>query len=111
MIEFDELADLLGDAPGGWADRAACKGEDPNLFFPVSDLGPGARETAQAKAVCARCPVRAECLGYALDRVIVEGIFGGTTGDEREKMIRRPRRSRPFAIPPGRPWHKERAQA
>ncbi|SFI97834.1 WhiB family transcriptional regulator, redox-sensing transcriptional regulator [Amycolatopsis sacchari] len=76
---------------GNWQERAACRGEDPELFFPVSEMGPGARQVAQAKAVCARCPVRAECLQYALDTGLDHGIFGGTTDAERRKLVRRTR--------------------
>lgn len=71
-----------------WSDFAACKDEDPELFFPVSEVGPGERQVAQAKAVCARCPVRAICLGYALDEGLDHGVFGGTTPDERRKLTR-----------------------
>jgi WhiB family redox-sensing transcriptional regulator len=66
-----------------WPSQAACRDEDPELFFPVSEMGPGARQAAQAKAVCARCPVRAECLEYALDNGLDHGIFGGLTERER----------------------------
>lgn len=72
----------------GWGELAACQDEDPELFFPVSDFGPDARQTAQAKAVCARCPVRAECLDYALDNGLDHGIFGGATADERRRLVR-----------------------
>ncbi|MBB4682684.1 WhiB family transcriptional regulator [Amycolatopsis jiangsuensis] len=71
-----------------WLARAACQDEDPELFFPISDVGPGARQVAQAKAVCARCPVRQECLSYALDNGLANGIFGGTTELERRKLVR-----------------------
>lgn len=101
----------MTDFLNGWGDLAACKDEEPELFFPISDVGPGARQTAQAKAVCARCPVRAECLAYALDNGLDHGVFGGTTATEREKLVRRPRRSQPFAPKPGRPWHKEQEAA
>lgn len=74
-----------------WQHRAACRDEDPELFFPVSEMGPGARQVAQAKAVCARCPVRAECLTSALDSGLDYGIFGGLTGGERRKLHRRSR--------------------
>ncbi|SFA94662.1 transcription factor WhiB [Amycolatopsis marina] len=79
-----------------WQSRAACRDEDPELFFPVSDMGPGARQAEQARAVCARCPVRAECLGYALDNGLDHGVFGGTTERERRELFRR-QRSRPQA--------------
>lgn len=69
-----------------WRDRAACLGLDPELFFPVSDVGPGAVQTAAAKAVCARCPVRAECLADALDAGNDYGVWGGLTEDERRAL-------------------------
>jgi WhiB family transcriptional regulator, redox-sensing transcriptional regulator len=74
-----------------WRQRAACRDEDPELFFPVSDTGPGARQAEQAKAVCARCPVRELCLDYALDSGLDHGIFGGTTETERRELRRRTR--------------------
>ncbi|MCF6425823.1 WhiB family transcriptional regulator [Amycolatopsis tucumanensis] len=76
-----------------WRTRAACRDEDPELFFPVSEMGPGARQVARAKAVCASCPVRAECLAYALDSGLDNGIFGGTTEQERRSLIRSRRRA------------------
>ncbi|NIH87879.1 WhiB family transcriptional regulator [Amycolatopsis granulosa] len=76
-----------------WRTSAACRDEDPELFFPVSEMGPGARQVARAKAVCASCPVRAECLAYALDAGLDNGIFGGTTEQERRSLIRSRRRA------------------
>lgn len=78
----------------GWVDDAACRDEDPELFFPVSDMGPGSQQAAQAKAVCARCPVRDRCLSYALDNGLDFGIFGGLTQEERREFARR-RRTEP----------------
>jgi WhiB family transcriptional regulator, redox-sensing transcriptional regulator len=70
-----------------WIDRAACRadGVDPDLFFPVSESGLGARQVAAAKAVCAKCPVAADCLAWAL-RGEPAGIWGGTTPDERRAL-------------------------
>lgn len=69
---------------------AACADEDPELFFPVGT--PRAplyeREVAKAKAVCARCPVRLECLRFALDNGLTDGIFGGVTEHERAVLHR-----------------------
>lgn len=65
-----------------WQHDAACRDEDPDLFSPHDK---DTRAIAQAKAVCAVCPVRAECLAAALaggDR----GIWGGTTEEERREM-------------------------
>jgi WhiB family redox-sensing transcriptional regulator len=74
-----------------WRHRAACRDEDPELFFPVSDAGPGAQQAAKAKAVCARCPVQRECLNYAVELGLDHGIFGGTTERERRELVRRQR--------------------
>ncbi|WP_007024286.1 MULTISPECIES: WhiB family transcriptional regulator [Saccharomonospora] len=71
-----------------WRHHAACRDEDPELFFPVSDMGPGAQQTARAKAVCARCPVANECLESAIENGLDHGIFGGTTERERRDLVR-----------------------
>jgi WhiB family redox-sensing transcriptional regulator len=74
---------------GDWTSRAACRDKDPELFFPVSDMGPGARQVTEAKAVCAGCPVRSACLDYALDNGLDHGIFGGMTEKDRRGLVRR----------------------
>lgn len=67
-----------------WDLLAACRdAEDPDLWFPISE-----RETALAKAECSWCPVKAECLGCALDHGLDHGIFGGLTPDERRALVR-----------------------
>lgn len=72
-----------------WTDRAACRGVDPELFFPVGTSGPALRQTDAAKKVCRRCPVIAECLTWALDTGQEYGVLGGTTEDERAALKRR----------------------
>ncbi|MGH3389059.1 MAG: WhiB family transcriptional regulator [Actinomadura sp.] len=69
--------------------RGACRGEDPELFFPIGIVGTGADQARQAAAVCGRCAVRAECLRYALRSRQKHGIWGGLTEEERTAMIRR----------------------
>ena len=71
-----------------WRQGAACRDQDPELFFPLTEMGPGARQVDRAKAVCARCPVRADCLAYALEGGLDHGIFGGTTESERRELRR-----------------------
>ncbi|MFI5825392.1 WhiB family transcriptional regulator [Streptomyces rishiriensis] len=71
-----------------WLRAAACVGEDPELFFPVGTTGPALREAAVAKRVCARCPVRAECLSYALGTAQTSGVWGGTGEEERAELFR-----------------------
>lgn len=65
-------------------EAAACLGEDLDLFFSIEE----AREQ-QAKEVCQRCPVRWECLGYALETRQRHGIWGGLNPDERNLLIRK----------------------
>jgi WhiB family redox-sensing transcriptional regulator len=54
------------------------------MFYPASPA-----EEAEALALCATCPVRAQCLEYALRNKETHGIWGGTTADQRRRMRRR----------------------
>ena len=73
----------------GWAASGACRHSDPELFFPVTTTGAAASQVARAKAVCRGCPVRDECLEFALDSGQAFGVWGGTTGEERRLLRRR----------------------
>lgn len=70
---------------GGWQDRAACRtGDDP-----ADTWHPSHGDTKQVKdalAVCARCPVIEPCLRYALDNGLRDGVWGGTTANQRRKL-------------------------
>jgi WhiB family redox-sensing transcriptional regulator len=66
-----------------WWTAAACRSADPDLFFPISNSGPAREQAAKAKAICAICQVRRECLAYALRTGQVHGVWGGTTERER----------------------------
>jgi WhiB family transcriptional regulator, redox-sensing transcriptional regulator len=70
--------------PRNWRTRAACREVDPDLFFPVgADDSPVTRfQVERARAVCDSCPVRADCLRFALGSR-QDGIWGGTTEGER----------------------------
>lgn len=81
-----------------WTDLAACRGVDPELFYPVSATGPAQMQVAEAKEVCAGCPVTADCLNWALRAGEPAGIWGGTTPDERRYL-----RLRPLPVAPA--WH------
>lgn len=71
-----------------WRTRAACRGVDPDLFFPDGhEDSPGyARQAAQAIAVCAGCAVRPECLRFAMSTRREYGIWGGTSDVERRAV-------------------------
>jgi WhiB family transcriptional regulator, redox-sensing transcriptional regulator len=71
---------------GRWWEQAACKDADPDLFFPVSGIGSGRRQAAEAKAVCASCGVRQLCLDYALVTRQEYGVWGGTTEADRHGL-------------------------
>lgn len=71
--------------PEDWRELALCREIDGDLWFP--DLGESLRE---AKAVCGRCPVRAECLDYALAHNEVFGVWGGLSVLERQALRRGP---------------------
>jgi hypothetical protein len=84
----DDQQDQQDQRPAGrgWRDRAACRDTDPELFYPAAESGPTRHaQVAAAKAVCARCPVRTECLTEALAR-IPYGIAGGLTEHERRRL-------------------------
>ncbi len=67
-----------------WRRQAACRDMDTDVFFPLSD-----EEAGPAKAVCATCPVRAECLEFAMTTRQPDGVWGGLTEAERRRLRRR----------------------
>jgi WhiB family redox-sensing transcriptional regulator len=79
---------VRADPRGGstsWMASGACHGIDPDLFFPISVTGRAVPQIDSAKAICGRCPVRQNCLSYAL-LTMPDGIWGGTTREERIAM-------------------------
>ncbi len=72
----------------GWRQRAACRGVDPDIFYPVTD-----EEADDARSICLGCGVREACLEWALGNRERDGVWGGATERERRRMIRQRRRS------------------
>lgn len=75
---------------GNWAEHAACNAPSaphPEAFFPETELGHIAAENwpTDALRTCGTCPVRRECLAYALANK-VEGVWGGTTDIDRKHL-------------------------
>lgn len=66
-----------------WQVHAKCLEADPDLFYPERG-----RSSRAAKEVCSQCPVRAECLRYALGNREQFGVWGGTVERERRKLKR-----------------------
>jgi WhiB family transcriptional regulator, redox-sensing transcriptional regulator len=64
-----------------WRELAACRGMNLDMFFP--ERGESAEP---ARQVCARCPVREQCLDYAVSNGITGGIWGGMSERERRAL-------------------------
>ena len=71
-----------------WRQRAACRGVDPDIFYPVSE-----EESEEAKSICRVCAVRETCLEFALGNRERDGVWGGATERERRRMLRQRRKS------------------
>lgn len=65
-----------------WMAQASCKDYDSAVFFPENTDNTTYK---QAKAICADCPVRLECLEYACRNAIVDGLWGGLAPKERRR--------------------------
>jgi WhiB family redox-sensing transcriptional regulator len=82
-VSAQQLEDL-------WQARAACRGPNTLIFFPPSHFerkdDREGRE-AKAKAICASCAVRRDCLDYALRIREPHGIWGGMNETERRALL------------------------
>lgn len=80
----DDVPDIHALFPIGdvaWMGRGLCAQTDPEEFYPEKGS-----TTRHAKAVCAVCPVQAECLDFALANNERFGIWGGLSERERRKV-------------------------
>lgn len=71
-----------------WREVSACRDVGPDNFFPTGPQPVVAMQTADAKALCRRCPVRERCLEFALETNQEDGIWGGSDEDERRGLRR-----------------------
>jgi WhiB family redox-sensing transcriptional regulator len=105
MIDLPILSSWGEDA---WRDKAVCRGKDTSLFFPTKEeLGPDltqaqknvikrnrdltspdrqSNQLSTARLMCVRCPVRTDCLTFAVRNGIVHGMYGGKPPRERRGM-------------------------
>ncbi|HWG01435.1 MAG TPA: WhiB family transcriptional regulator [Trebonia sp.] len=71
-----------------WRAAGACRTVDPDLFFPVAPATGTTRQVSKAQRICAGCPVRQQCLEFAMQTHESNGIWGGTTPEERSRARR-----------------------
>ena len=69
--------------PDFWQDKAACYGVDPEVFFPTTE-----EEAGLALSYCGVCPVREVCLAWSVQNGERYGVWGGTTEQQRRRLIR-----------------------
>jgi len=73
---------------------AECR-ENPDVFFPEDWDIPGMADSAKArnlaKQMCLRCPIKSECLQYAIEAKEQQGVWGGLTAHERRDLRQKTR--------------------
>ena len=71
-----------------WRQRGACRGLDPEVFYPISD-----EDAGEAKSICGACSAQEQCLEYALGNRETDGVWGGATERERRRILRQRRKT------------------
>lgn len=66
-----------------WLEHAACRGLDPDLFFPAD----GRKVTTAAKLICAACPVAGPCAEWA-EATGSSGVWAGKA--RRGRLAKQP---------------------
>ncbi len=76
-------------AESDWRQKAECKEHhNPDIFFPIGTTGPALDQTEEAKAVCQVCPVKNDCLEWAITTHQDSGVWGGQSEEERRALIK-----------------------
>ena len=81
------VQDALGRDEGYWRCRGLPR-QGPGAVLPVGSVGPALAQIAEARKICARCPVLRACLASAMATGQEYGIWGGLTEDERRRLRR-----------------------
>lgn len=81
--ETDPLVGIFLGRDVDWMRDALCSGTDTEAFYPNKG-----ESTSDAKRICRRCPVRAECLEYALDMAERFGVWGCRSERERRRLLK-----------------------
>jgi WhiB family transcriptional regulator, redox-sensing transcriptional regulator len=74
----------------GWQQQGLCRDTDTTVFFPPAHFEHKPEREgreAKAKAICRGCPVRIECLDWALTTREPFGVWGGRSESERKQML------------------------
>jgi len=66
-----------------WMTEGRCRDLPPEIFFPSDGVG-----VEVARRYCAECPVKGQCLEYALENHIEHGVWGGASERERRRIAR-----------------------
>jgi WhiB family transcriptional regulator, redox-sensing transcriptional regulator len=84
----------MTDYATDWRAAGACRSADPDLFFPIAT---GVAAVRKALLICAGCGVKQQCLDFAMQNGEMNGVWGGTTAEERIRarraLLRRARRT------------------
>jgi WhiB family redox-sensing transcriptional regulator len=70
--------------PQNWVRHAACAGHDPDHWFV-----PEQATYRYARPICAACPVRVDCLDWAMRAGEYQGMWGGLSPGQRRQLRRR----------------------
>lgn len=90
------ISEVLQTLSPAWMRKALCGDADPDLFYPE----PGEDNTPkvqEAKRICARCPVRINCLLWAFQTEDRWAVLGGKTANQRIRIAHRVQRRRATA--------------
>jgi WhiB family redox-sensing transcriptional regulator len=77
-----------------WRAASACLNADLDMFFPVAVGTAASKQVSLALRICQGCAVRQQCLDFAIRSGEKDGIWGGTTPEQRVRA-RRARNRRP----------------
>lgn len=69
-----------------WMATGNCNNHPPAVFFPSDGVG-----VEVAKKICATCPVKEQCLEYALEARIDHGVWGGASERQRRRLLKQRR--------------------
>lgn len=71
-----------------WRKDALCVGKNVHLFYPEVNVKGAIKQINAMKAICNMCPVKFECLEFAIENNEEYGIWGGMLANERKRIRR-----------------------